>query len=134
MYRLLAELQVEKFAPLIKWIELEFGFKPAVYTSFFGGKQEEGLRKAFENVLKKADDCELAAIDAMAAAAHSLVIAVGMFRGHLSIEKAIELIRLEEDLQVDRWGLVEGGHDVDIADLRVQISSAVVFLGLSRKH
>lgn len=36
-------------------------------------------------------------------------------------------------LQVDRWGLVEGGHDVDVADLRVQISSAVVFLGLSRK-
>lgn len=35
--------------------------------------------------------------------------------------------------QVDRWGLVEGGHDVDIADLQVQISSAAVFLGLSRK-
>jgi hypothetical protein len=29
--------------------------------------------------------------------------------------------------------LVEGGHDIDIADLRVQISSAAVFLGLSRK-
>jgi hypothetical protein len=34
--------------------------------------------------------------------------------------------------QVDRWGLVEGGHDVDIADLKVQMFSAVVFLGLSR--
>jgi len=33
-------------------------------------------------------------------------------------------------MQVDGWGLVEGGHDVDIADLRVQISSAAVFLGL----
>lgn len=131
---LFSELQVEKFGPLIKWVESEFGFKPAVYTSFFGGKQEEGLFKAFENLLKKTDDCELAAIDAIAAAAHSLVIAVGMFRGRLSIEQAIELIRLEEDLQVGRWGLVEGGHDVDIADLRVQVSSAAVFLGLTRKH
>ncbi|KAH6830483.1 ATP12 protein-like protein [Perilla frutescens var. hirtella] len=130
----LRELQVEKFGPLIKWVELEFGYKPAVYTSFFGGKQEEGLVKAFENLLKKTDDCELASIDAITAAAHSLVIAVGMFRGQLSIEQAIELIRLEEDLQVGRWGLVEGGHDLDIADLRVQISSAAVFLGLSRKH
>ncbi|XP_042058365.1 ATP synthase mitochondrial F1 complex assembly factor 2-like isoform X2 [Salvia splendens] len=76
----LRELQVEKFGPLIKWVELEFGFKPVMYTSFFGGKQEEGLVKAFENVLKKADDYELAAIDAIAAAAHSLIIAVGMFR------------------------------------------------------
>ncbi|XP_047951324.1 ATP synthase mitochondrial F1 complex assembly factor 2 [Salvia hispanica] len=130
----LRELQVEKFGPLIKWVELEFGFKPVVYTSFFGGKQEEGLAKAFENVLIKTDDYELASIDAIAAAAHSLIIAVGMFRGKLSIEQAIELIRLEEDLQVDRWGLVEGGHDLDIADLRVQISSAAVFLRLSRKH
>ena len=37
-------------------------------------------------------------------------------------------------LQVDRWGLVEGGHDVDIADLKVQMSSDVVFLHLSRRQ
>ncbi|PIN07021.1 F1-ATP synthase assembly protein [Handroanthus impetiginosus] len=127
-------LQVEKFGPITKWMESEFSFKPVVYTSFFGGKQEQGLVNAIENLLKKMDNCELAAIDAIAAAAHSLVIAIVMFRGRLDIEQAIELIRLEEDFQVDRWGLVEGGHDVDIADLRVQISSAAVFLGLSRKH
>ncbi|XP_044465392.1 ATP synthase mitochondrial F1 complex assembly factor 2-like [Mangifera indica] len=126
------ERQVEKIDPLLNWLESEFGFKPVVFSSFFGGKQEDGLIKAVENLLKKTDDCELAAIDAIAAAAHSLTIAIGIFCGKLQIEEAIELIRLEEDLQVDRWGLVEGGHDVDIADLRVQISSAAVFLGLSR--
>jgi hypothetical protein len=41
-------------------------------------------------------------------------------------------LKVSEFTQVDRWGLVEGGHDVDIADLKVQMSSAVVFLGLSR--
>ena len=111
--------------------------------------------------MKKTTDCELASIDAMAAAAHSLVIPLAIFRERLGIDEAIELIRLEEDhqvfiaqslslsifseafafyfclkvykfTQVDRWGLVEGGHDVDIADLKVQMSSAVVFLGLSR--
>ncbi|XP_062152594.1 uncharacterized protein LOC133860936 [Alnus glutinosa] len=127
------ECQVQKINPLLDWVESEFGFKPVVYYSFFGGKQEDGLIKAIDNILKKSDDCELAAIDAIASAAHSLIIAVGIFRGKLQIEEAIELIRIEEDLQVDGWGLVEGGHDVDIADLRVQISSAAVFLGLSRK-
>ncbi|KAL8471179.1 hypothetical protein ACS0TY_028128 [Phlomoides rotata] len=130
----LRELQVEKFGPVIKWLESEFGYRPILYTSFFGGKQEEGLVKAFENLLKKTDDFELGAIDALASAAHSLIIAVGIFRDRLSIEQAIELIRLEEDFQVDQYGLVEGGHDIDIADLRVQISSAALFLGLSRKH
>ncbi|XP_028778549.1 ATP synthase mitochondrial F1 complex assembly factor 2-like [Neltuma alba] len=125
--------QVEKIDPLLHWVELEFGFKPTVYSSFFGGKQDDGLCKAVENLLKGTDDCELASIDAIAAAAHSLIIAIALIRGRLQIEEAIELIRLEEDLQIDKWGLVEGGHDVDIADLKVQISSAAVFLGLSRR-
>ncbi|CAI0439273.1 unnamed protein product [Linum tenue] len=124
--------QVEKIDPLLNWVKTEFGFKPVVYSSFFGGKQDEGLAKAMEKLLKSTSNCELAAIDALAAASHSLVIAVGIFRGRLDIEEAIELIRLEEDLQVDNWGLVEGGHDLDIADLKVQVSSAVVFLGLSK--
>lgn len=127
------ERQVEKIDPLLKWVESEFGYKPIVHSSFFGGKQEVGLVNAIESLLKKLDDCELASVDAMAAAAHSLVIPVGIFHGKLEIEEAIDLIRLEEDLQVDKWGLVEGGHDVDIADLRVQVSSAAVFLGLSRR-
>ncbi|XP_050382529.1 uncharacterized protein LOC126799373 [Argentina anserina] len=127
------ERQVEKIDPLLNWMESEFGFKPVVYSSFFGGKQDEGLLKSVETLLKKTDECELAAIDAIAGAAHSLTIALGLFRGKLQIEEAIELIRLEEDFQVDRWGLVEGGHDVDIADLKVQIASAAVFLGLSRR-
>ncbi|KAL2320219.1 hypothetical protein Fmac_029188 [Flemingia macrophylla] len=126
------ERQVEKIDPLLRWVESEFGYKPVVYSSFFGGKQEDGLVMAIENLLKKTDDCEMAAIDAIAASAHSLIIAIGMVQGKLQIEEAIELIRLEEDSQVDRWGLVEGGHDVDIADLRVQISSPIVFLSLSR--
>ncbi|PNY11647.1 ATP synthase mitochondrial f1 complex assembly factor 2-like protein [Trifolium pratense] len=129
---LVRDRQIEKIDPMLRWLESEFGFKPVVYSSFFGGKQEDGLVMAIENRLKKTDDCELAAIDAIAASAQSLTIAIALVQGKLQIEEAIELIRLEEDLQVDRWGLVEGGHDIDIADTRVQISAPVVFLGLSR--
>lgn len=91
---------MEKIDPLLWWLESEFGFKPVVYSSFFGGKQDDGLVMAIENLLKKTDDCELAAIDAIAASAHSLTIAIAMVRGKLQIDEVIELIRLEEDLQV----------------------------------
>ncbi|MCL7038377.1 hypothetical protein MKW94_005934 [Papaver nudicaule] len=123
---LFTERQVEKIDPLLEWVESEFGFKPIVYSSFFGGKQEDGLANAVQSFLNKLDDCELAAIDAMAASSHSLIISIGTFCGRLQIQEAIELIRLEEDAQVDRWGLVEGGHDVDIAGLKAQFSSAAV--------
>ncbi|KAL8151023.1 hypothetical protein V2J09_020831 [Rumex salicifolius] len=128
------ERQVEKINPLLDWVKSEFGFKPVVYSCFFGGKQEEGLVKAVEGLLKGLDDCELASIDALTSASHSVIISIALYRGRLQIDEAIELIRLEEDVQIDKWGLVEGGHDVDLADLKVQISSAVVFLGLSRKR
>ncbi|XP_031501356.1 uncharacterized protein LOC116264998 [Nymphaea colorata] len=128
----ISERQVEVIDPFFDWVEKEFGFRPLVYTSLFGGKQDDGLVAAVQDLLKKTNNWELASIDAMAAAAHSLLISLGIFRGHLQIEEAIKLIRLEEDMQVDKWGLVEGGHDVDIADLRVQISSAAALLGLSQ--
>lgn len=91
---------MEKIDPLLDWVHSEFGFKPIVYSSLFGGNQEDGLIKAVEDLLRKTDDCELASIDAIASAAHSLIIAIGIFRGKLQIEEAIELIRLEEDFQV----------------------------------
>lgn len=91
---------MKKIDPLLKWVESEFGFKPVVYSSIFGGKQEDGLVKAVENVLKKTNDNELAAIDALASASHSLVISIAIFRGKLQIPEALELIRLEEDMQV----------------------------------
>jgi ATP synthase mitochondrial F1 complex assembly factor 2 len=97
---LFVEKQKVKIDPILDWVNTEFGFKPVVYTTFFGGKQEEGLTKAVQGVLMKTTDCELASIDAMAAAAHSLVIPLAIFRGRLGIEEAIELIRLEEDHQV----------------------------------
>ncbi|CAE6203626.1 unnamed protein product [Arabidopsis arenosa] len=127
-------IQVERIDPLLEWIESEFGVKPKVYSSIFGGKQDDKLVKAVEDLLKKTNDGELASIDALQASAHSIVIALGIFCGKLQIDDAIKLIRLEEDLQVDKWGLVEGGHDIDIADLKVQISSATVFLALSREN
>ena len=42
--------------------------------------------------------------------------------------------RLQEQYQVDRWGMVEasgmGGHDIDAADMRARIAAASVFLRL----
>jgi ATP synthase F1 complex assembly factor 2 len=128
------DIQVESIDPLLEWIESEFRVKPKVYSSIFGGKQDDKLVKAVEELLKKTNDGELASIDALQASAHSIVIALGIFCGKLQIDDAIKLIRLEEDLQVDKWGLVEGGHDIDVADLKVQISSATVFLALSREN
>lgn len=42
--------------------------------------------------------------------------------------QALAAARLEEELQADACGHVEGGHDVDAADLRTRAAGAVVYL------
>lgn len=43
----------------------------------------------------------------------SLALGLGVILRHIRPEKAQEACRLEEEIQMERWGLVEGGHDMD---------------------
>uniref|UniRef100_A0A0D6R8R0 ATP synthase mitochondrial F1 complex assembly factor 2 n=1 Tax=Araucaria cunninghamii TaxID=56994 RepID=A0A0D6R8R0_ARACU len=124
------DMQVQLMDPLLDWVESLLGVRPIIYTSIFGGKQSQEVVDAIECLIKKTNNWELAAIDALAASANSLTIAIALLHHRLEIEEAMKLIRLEEDLQVDKWGLVEGGHDIDMADMYVQISSPIVLLDL----
>ena len=46
---------------------------------------------------------------------------------HLSLDDVITASRLEEEFQVEIWGVVEGGHDMDRLNNAVNLSSADVF-------
>lgn len=126
----LGELQAEVMNPLLDWIEKEFGYRPSYSSSLFVDNQPDQMVEAMEKALKHANDWQLAAVDALSAAAKSLVVAMAVSREKLNIEEAIQVIRLEEDFQIEEWGLVEGGHDIDVADLRCRVAAASVFLRL----
>ncbi len=36
--------------------------------------------------------------------------------------------RLEEEFQIEAWGLVEGGHDLDRANIRVRLAAPSLLL------
>ena len=42
--------------------------------------------------------------------------------------------RLEEEFQVEIWGVVEGGHDMDRLNNAVRLSSAGAFMALLYDH
>jgi hypothetical protein len=42
--------------------------------------------------------------------------------------KAEGACRLEEEYQIEQWGLVEGGHDMDIVAAKVNLASVGCFL------
>ena len=51
-------------------------------------------------------------------------------QGYLTVEQAIRGARVEEDFQIEEWGLVEGGHDIDIADAKARVVAPAVFIRL----
>lgn len=65
-------------------------------------------------------------------ASKSVVLAAAVCHGRIDVASAIAAARIEEDFQLEDWGMVEAGHDLDIADTKTRIGAAAVFLQLLR--
>jgi ATP synthase F1 complex assembly factor 2 len=100
MYSELAEKQAAAWDPLVDWVEWEIGARPLVTSSIFGTFQPPHLVEAMEKALMASSDWQLAAIDWLAGTARSLIVALAIARGRLSIDEAMDVIRLEENHQV----------------------------------
>ncbi len=49
---------------------------------------------------------------------------------HISLDQIKVASRIEEEFQVEIWGVVEGGHDMDRLNHAVRLASTNVFLTL----
>lgn len=57
----------------------------------------------------------------------SLIIGVALFNEEISIKEAILMSRIEEDFQIEEWGEVEGGHDIEVSNLHMRLTAASIF-------
>ena len=55
---------------------------------------------------------------------------LALARGRIGAQEACAAARVAEQHQIDEWGEVEMGHDLDAADCAVRLSSASTFLQL----
>jgi hypothetical protein len=52
----------------------------------------------------------------------------------VSPDEVFDLSRLDEELQCKDWGVVEGGHDLDRAHLKIQLSGRLLLIHSWRGH
>lgn len=128
-----AAAQAAAWDPLLDWAASEFGVRPQPSASLFGPVHPPGLEAALRDALARCDDWQLAGVTAASAAARSLLAAFALARGALRPAQAAAVLRVEEAHQTREWGFVEGGHDVDVADLEARVAAAAVFLALQRR-
>ncbi|OQS03479.1 hypothetical protein THRCLA_04219 [Thraustotheca clavata] len=110
----LAARQEKKWGALRKWFEAEFDGELDVNHGTITVLQHNPT--AVENVrsfLQQMDNFELMAFRCIVRELKSMTVALALVKRHITAKEAIELGRLEEEFQIERWGLVEGGHDLD---------------------
>lgn len=64
----------------------------------------------------------------------SMLLAFACIDKHISVEKAVQLARLEEEFQLKFWGRVEWAHDLNQQDLQARVAAAVLFIHFNTSH
>ena len=86
-----------------------------------------------QSFTKSLDAWHLTALNQLASEAKSFWLAWALLSDHdhegqlfPSIQDAVDAFRLEEEVQIDQWGLVEGGHDYDRLNASVTVRAALL--------
>ena len=127
-----AERQERAHGEILRWARGELGGELEVSTSIFGAEPPLKVVENAERRLNGMDAFELTATFNAAASAKSLLIGMALIRGAISLESAIRAARAEEDASIEEWGLVEGGHDVDQADITVRLAAPRAMMSMLR--
>jgi ATP synthase F1 complex assembly factor 2 len=123
----LAERQDRVLNPLLDWVESEFGAKLNTTYTFEPVQHPEESIQILKDQLDTMDCWDLAVFDSLTKITKSYVIALATVKGKLSAQQAFINSRVEEELQIQTWGEVEGGHDIDSSYTKVKVFAATVF-------
>lgn len=122
--RKLLQQQKVHFSRLHEWIEKEFGLQVATTDGMQRLSHPPGTEERVLEMLRQLNEFELAALQCATMECKSIVMGLAVLHGKMSVEDACTASRLEEEANVENWGLVEGGHDIDRANNKVMLSSA----------
>ncbi|CBJ25926.1 similar to ATP synthase mitochondrial F1 complex assembly factor 2 [Ectocarpus siliculosus] len=127
----IARRQRQLWSPLRDWTEEALGIPVATTTEIHRTPQHppEALARA-RDLLESLDEWGLAAVQSATMECKSLVIALALLFRKTTVEKAFDAARLEEEYNVERWGMIEGGHDMDRANTTLTLTAASTLIWL----
>eukprot|EP00928_Gymnodinium_smaydae_P059786 TRINITY_DN4320_c0_g1_i2.p1 TRINITY_DN4320_c0_g1~~TRINITY_DN4320_c0_g1_i2.p1 ORF type:complete len:313 (-),score=55.85 TRINITY_DN4320_c0_g1_i2:53-928(-) len=130
---LLATRQNTEWGPLRQWFEAHFGVKLTVSKGLIANAHPQETLPAVRSALLKRNEWDLCAMEVATQTAKSLVVAVAIAdRPDTDAEEAMRWALLEEHFQIERWGLVEGEHDVSHEETLKWLGAVSQFVQLCR--
>lgn len=131
--RILQKKQKQHFQPTVRWLKRSFDIECKTTESFAGRIQHDEREARKMRILVdaiSADPFALTCLQCATMECKSIVLALAFLCRHLTLDQARAASRLEEECQIEWWGAVEGGHDMDRLNNSVSLSSVGVFMGL----
>ena len=132
--RKLLRKQKGTWGPLVEWLAkthdapLKSNLDSSADSAIMWTPHPEASVANVRALLERMDMWTLTAINALALECKSLVIPLALHARHISVQQAVAAARLDEEDQIGRWGLVEGGHDIDRVNADVSVAATAVFL------
>ena len=110
----LSEIQAESWNPLIGWVQTELQATLQITHSIMPIKQSIEVEKGWIKLLQPAQSLTLTALDELVTLSSSLIIGIGLLKGKVSPQKAWKLIRIDEEWQRAKWGILNEHKKEDL--------------------
>ncbi|KAL4484413.1 hypothetical protein ABPG74_019590 [Tetrahymena malaccensis] len=123
----LGDIQNAKLNPVIEYVNKLMNIKLQPTESLFSRELEDVEKENIQKYIASKDNWTLMAIEQATVNTKSTCLGVSLINGFLSIEQALEYSRLEENFQIEQFGMVEGSHDLEENTTLLNISTAKLF-------
>jgi len=129
--------QCEAWDGLYEFIQSKYGSYPFIATGAQDGillSRGKGLPHPpdlivnVQNYLEKLNPWQLTPLKAVVTESKSCLVGLAFLEKKWDASKVINACRVEEEFNIENWGCVEGGHDYDRLNCRIQILAASLFL------
>jgi len=119
--------QARSFDPLIAYIRERFGIALNLISGFEDAKLTPEDIDALDGFINSLSTGRLIALEQAVSSMKSFCLAVSLMDMRISLEEAERCALMEEDYQITLNGKVEGSHDLELALLKINLSSALLF-------
>lgn len=124
----LYKVQCAEWDPIIEWFNERYGTDIQKSCDITQPKISAKTRMNISKHLLSYNDTSmhgfLYAVDTL----KSVILALACVDKRISVEKAVELSRLEEEYQLKFWGRVEWAHDAHQQDTQARLAASILFI------
>ncbi|KAL3875575.1 hypothetical protein ACJMK2_033516 [Sinanodonta woodiana] len=124
----LLEFQCQQWDPVIDWFKKRYKVEIETTTGIASLKVPEETYLTLERHLLSMSDWALFGYHYCVEALRSVILTMALIDRHISVERAVQLSRVEQDFQVNRWGSVEWYHDINLLEIQCHVAASNLFV------